>query len=130
MTAGIQLRGFEVKALKSHKGGSLEGSHVYTKGAEVYLNGAHIPEYQAGNTPKGYDSRRDRKLLLTRKEVEKVLETEQTKGLTIVPLALYNADGKIKAGIAIVRGKKKFDKRETIKKRDTMRDIAREYKLR
>jgi SsrA-binding protein len=130
LTAGVQLRGFEVKALKSAKGGSLDGSHIIIRGGEAYLVGAHIPEYQAGNTPAGYDSRRERKLLLTKKELNQLLDIEQTKGLTVVPLSLYNKGRYIKADIAIVRGKKKYDKRETIKKRDVMRDINREVKYR
>ena len=130
LSAGVQLRGFEVKALKTSKGGSLEGSHVIIRGGEAYLVGAHIPEYQTGNTPGGYDSRRERKLLLTRKELEQLLNAEQTRGLTIVPLSLYNKGRYIKADIAIVRGKKKFDKRESIKKRDVQRDIDREIKYR
>jgi SsrA-binding protein len=130
ITAGVKLRGFEVKALKSQRGGSLDGSHVKMIGGELYLSGAHIPEYQVGNSPKGYDSRRDRKLLVTKKELAKLKKVLDTKGLTIVPLSLYNKRSYIKADIAIVRGKKKYDKREIIKKRDIERDIAREYKVR
>lgn len=129
-SAGLQLLGFEVKALRTHRGGSLEGSHIIERGGELFLVGAHIPEYQANNTPDSYDSRRVRKLLLTKKELSELVKVIQTKGLTVVPLSLYNKSGKIKADIAIVRGKKKYDKRETIKERDVGRDIAREYKIR
>ena len=66
-SAGVQLLGFEVKALRNHKGGSLDGSHIIERGDELFLVGAHIPEYQTNNTPDSYDSRRERKLLLTKK---------------------------------------------------------------
>lgn len=128
--AGIELLGFEVKSLKTGKGGSLEGSHVIIKGGEAFLVGAHIPPYQTGNTPAGYDSRHPRKLLLSKKELIELLDAEGTKGLTTIPLSLYSKGRYIKADIAIARGKKKFDKRETIKKRDTQRDIDREIKYR
>ena len=130
LSAGIKLWGFEVKALKTKKGGSLEGSHIILRKGEAFLVGAHIPPYQSENTPKDYESRRPRKLLLTKKEIKKIIGNEATKGLTIVPISMYNKHGKIKVDIAIVRGKKKHDKRETIKKRDVMRDIAREIKYR
>ena len=75
MSAGIQLQGFEVKAIKKNVGGSLEGSYVIIKDGEAFLVGAHIPEYQSGNTPSGYDSRRPRKLLLTKKELNMIIKT-------------------------------------------------------
>ena len=130
LSAGIQLRGFEVKALKTKKGGSLEGSYIITEKGEAFLTGAHIPPYQPENTPKDYESRRPRKLLLTKNELKKIVENKKSKGLTMVPISMYNKHGKIKVDIAIVRGKKKHDKRETIKKRDVMRDVAREVKYR
>jgi SsrA-binding protein len=127
---GIKLEGFEVKALRSGKGGSLDGSHVSILGGEAFLIGAHIPPFQQGNTPGGYDSRRSRKLLLTKKELNQLLDIQTTKGLTIIPLSLYSSGRFIKADIAIAKGKKNYDKRETIKKRDTDRDIAREFRSR
>ena len=130
LSAGIKLWGFEVKALKTKKGGSLKGSYIIIEKGEAFLVGAHIPPYQPKNAPKEYDSRRSRKLLLTKKELEKILNNEAIRGLTIVPISMYNKHGKIKVDIAIVRGKKKHDKRETIKKRDAERDIAREVKYR
>ena len=130
LSAGIQLHGFEVKSIKTSKGGSLEGSHVIIRNGEAFLVGAHIPEYQMGNTLAGYNSRRERKLLLTRKELERLLEAEHSSGLTVIPLSLYNKGRYIKADIAIARGKKKYDKRQDIKKRDTQRDIDREIKYR
>ena len=103
---------------------------IVTEKGEAFLTGAHIPPYQPENTPKDYESRRPRKLLLTKNELKKIVENKKSKGLTMVPISMYNKHGKIKVDIAIVRGKKKHDKRETIKKRDVMRDVAREVKYR
>ena len=87
-----------------------------------------IPPYQPANTPKDYDPLRNRRLLLTKKEISSLLEEEKQKGLTIIPLSVYNKGRKLKLEIAVVRGKKKYDKRETIKKRDTDREIRRTLK--
>ncbi len=125
--AGIELLGFEVKSLRD-KHGSLEGSHVTIRGNEAYLVNTHIPPFQPGNTPTDYDPYRNRRLLLTKKEIMELGEIEGQKGLTIVPVSVYNAGRKIKAEVSIVRGKKKFDKRETIKKKDAKRDIERTLK--
>lgn len=122
--AGIELLGFEVKSLKNSQG-SLDGAHVVIRGGEAFLTNMNISPYQPKNTPKEYDPLRSRRLLLTKKEIEKLGESESQKGLTIVPLSVYNHGRKLKVEIAIVRGKKKFDKRETIKKRDTDREISR-----
>jgi SsrA-binding protein len=84
-----------------------------------------IDPYQVGNTPQGYEADRTRKLLLTKKEIHTLEESEAKKGLTLIPLSLYNRNGKIKVNFAIARGKKQFDKRESIKRRDTDRDISR-----
>jgi SsrA-binding protein len=129
-SAGLELHGFEVKSLRTGKGGSLDGSYVIIKNGEAFLVGANIPEYQVGNTPGGYDPRRARKLLLTKKELEELNHAREKKGLTIVPLSLYNKGRNIKADIALARGKKKYDKRDSIKKRDVQRDIDREVKYR
>ncbi len=125
--AGIELLGFEVKSIKNGKA-SLDGAHVTIRGNEAFVTGMQISPYQPKNTPKEYDPVRPRKLLLTKKEIEKLEEIEKQKGLTIVPLSVYNKGRKLKMDIAVVRGKKKYDKRETIKKRDTEREIRRELK--
>ena len=125
--AGIELFGFEVKSLKKGQG-SLEGSHVTVRGNEVFVIGMQIPPYQPANTPKDYDPRRNRRLLLTKKEIKNLEGEEGQKRLTIVPLSVYNKGRKLKIEIAIVRGKKKYDKRETIKKRDTERETRRQFK--
>ena len=125
--AGIELLGFEVKSLKKGQG-SLEGSHITIRGNEAFIINMQIPPYQPANTPKDYDPLRNRRLLLTKKEISSLLEEEKQKGLTIVPLSVYNKGRKLKLEIAVVRGKKKYDKRETIKKRDTDREIRRTLK--
>ncbi|MFC1623542.1 SsrA-binding protein SmpB [Patescibacteria group bacterium] len=125
--AGIELFGYEVKSIKN-KQGSLEGSHITVRGGEVFLLNVNIPPYQPANTPKTYDSERNRRLLLTKKEIDKLAGFEAKKGLTIVPISMYTKGNKIKVEIAVARGKKKFDKRESIKKKDTRRDIEREVK--
>ena len=125
--AGIELFGFEVKSIKSNHG-NIEGSHITVRGGEAFLLNANIPPYQTANTPKDYNPERNRRLLLTKKELSELSGLEERKGLTIVPISMYNKGKKIKIEIAVVRGKKKFDKRESIKKKDTERDLRREIK--
>lgn len=125
--AGIELLGLEVKSVKE-KHGHLDGARVLVRGGEAFLVGASIPAFQPQNAHAGYDSDRNRRLLLTKKELHDLAQIEGKKGLTIVPISMYNKGKKIKVEIAIVRGKKKYDKRETIKKRDTERDMARDIK--
>ncbi len=122
--AGISLLGTEVKSVRNGQG-KLEGSYVIVRGDEAFLVGASIPAYQKTNAPKDYEPERARKLLLTKKEIHHLEEKSETQGLTIVPLKLYNKSRKLKVEIAIARGKKKVDKRETIKARDTKREIDR-----
>mgnify|MGYP002621481146 CR=1 FL=1 len=125
--AGIELIGHEVKALRAHQG-SLEGAHVSVRGNEAYIIGMHIPAFQPANTPDTYDPDRNRRLLLNKKEIATLSGSERTKGLTIVPIMVYNSKRFIKVRLGIGRGKKQYDKRETIKKRDTKRDIERTLK--
>ena len=127
--AGVSLAGFEVKSLKEGRG-SLDGSFVSIRGGEAFLSGAHIPPHQPANAPKEYDSRRPRKLLLHKKELRALAGAESMKGLTIIPISVYIKNNKVKVEIAVARGKKKYDKRETIKKKDAARDVAREAKAR
>jgi len=124
LTAGIELLGMEVKSVREGKM-NLRGSFVGVRGNEAYLVGASIPAYQPKNAPKDYDSLRPRKLLLSKDELEELGTAEGTKGLTIVPLSVYNKGRFLKLDIAIARGKKKFDKRQAIKKRDVERDLKR-----
>lgn len=125
--AGLELLGFEVKSIRNRQG-SLIGSYVTVRGGEAFLIGADIPPYQEKNTPESYNSRRNRRLLLTKPEIEKLASLEAQKGLTIAPISVYNKGSKVKIEIALVRGKKKFDKRQDIKKRTTDREIRREFK--
>mgnify|MGYP006279990811 CR=1 FL=1 len=129
MTAGLELVGSEVKSLRA-KLGSLEGSRVVVRGGEAFIAGMTIPPYQAANTPKGYDPERPRRLLLTKQEILELASTESKKGLTVVPLSVYNYKGLIKARIAIVRGKGKEDRREDLKKREAEREAGRLLKNR
>lgn len=125
--AGIELLGYEVKSLRS-KQGSLDGAYVIVRGGEPFLVNCYIPPYQPKNTPKDYEERRARKLLLTKKEIAELAGAESKKGLTIVPTSVYNKGRKLKVELAIARGKKKYDKRESIKKRDTERELRREMR--
>ncbi|MFZ2149851.1 MAG: SsrA-binding protein SmpB [Minisyncoccia bacterium] len=126
---GIELLGTEVKSVRGGQV-SLEGAFVIIRGGEAYIINANIPPYQAKNAPSDYDPLRNRKLLLTKKEINELTGSEKNKSLTIVPISVYNKGRKIKVEIALVKGKKKFDKRDTIKKRETDRELRREYKER
>jgi SsrA-binding protein len=123
-SAGLELIGHEVKSIRAGKI-SLAGAFVAVRGGEAFLVGADIPPYQPKNTPSEYDGTRARKLLLSEAEISELGSAEHTKGLTIVPLSVYNKGRFLKLDLAIARGKKKFDKRESIKKRDTERDLKR-----
>lgn len=121
---GIELLGTEVKAVRAGKI-SLDGAFIIVRGNEVFLINANIEPYQNQNAPENYDRLRNRKLLFTKKEIGELLDVEKNKSLTMVPISMYNKNRKIKVEIAVVKGKKKYDKRETIKKRDTDREIRR-----
>jgi SsrA-binding protein len=125
--AGIELLGTEVKSVRGGRM-SLEGAFVIVRGGEAYIINSNIPPYQVANTPKDYDPLRNRKLLLTKKEITELAGNEKNKSLTIVPISVYNKNRKIKVEIALVKGKKKHDKRETTKKRETDREIRRTLK--
>ena len=123
--AGIELLGLEVKSVRDGKI-SLAGAFIAIRGGEAFLIGADIPPYQPKNAPQEYDATRARKLLLSQAEIEELRDAESTKGLTIVPLSVYNKGRFLKLDLAIARGKKKFDKRQAIKKRDVERELKRE----
>ena len=123
-SAGLELTGTEVKSVRGGKM-NLRGTFVAVRGNEAYLVGAEIPPYQPKNAPTDYDPLRARRLLLSKAEIEVLKNAEGTKGLTIVPLSVYNKGRFLKLDIAIARGKKKFDKRQAIKKRDVEREIKR-----
>ena len=127
LEAGVELLGFEVKAIRKGMG-SLEGARVVVRGGEAFLAGATVSPYQVHNTPKSYSAERTRRLLLNKKELLKLSENENQKGLTIVPLKWYNRGRKVKLEIAVARRKKKYDKRATLKERDTKRQVERTLK--
>lgn len=129
ITAGIKLLGFEVKSLKNSKG-SLDSSYVTIRGGEAFLIGMFIPPYQEKNTIKEYDPYRNRKLLLNKKEIAELEMKEKTTNLTIVPISVYNKGNILKLEIALVKGKKKFDKREDLKKRESDKRLRQEFKVR
>lgn len=124
---GIELVGPEVKSVRTGRA-TLEGAHVIVRGGEVYIVGMDIAPYQPQNTPENYDSLRTRRLLLKKKEISELERKADTKGLTIVPVSLYSKGPKIKLEIAVGKGKKLYNKRESIKKRDIDRDVQRELK--
>lgn len=127
--AGIVLNGQEVKSIR--KGNiSLKGSYVIIRGGEPYLVGANIPPYQPKNASPDYDPERSRKLLLNKKEIDHLVGKVEERGLTLIPLKVYTKYARIKLEFGIGKGKKKSDKRETIKKRDTDREIKRELNIR
>jgi SsrA-binding protein len=123
ITAGIQLLGIEVKAVRAGRM-TLDGAYAVVRGGEAFLIGSAIVSLQPKNTPKDYDERRNRKLLLTKKELE-YLAGKEKQGLTIVALSVYNMGHKIKVELGLAKGKKKSDKRESIKKRESDREIDR-----
>lgn len=128
-SAGLELTGSEVKSLRA-KHGSLEGARVVVRGGEAFITGMTIPPYQPASTAPDYDPERPRRLLLTKAEILELSSAEARKGLTIVPLSVYNIKRLIKARIAIVRGKTNVDRREDVKRREADREADRVLKNR
>jgi SsrA-binding protein len=120
---GIVLVGTEVKSLREGKA-SLVDSFAQVDGGEVWLRNLHIPEYTQG-TWTNHTPRRSRKLLLHRAEIERLIGKTREGGLTLVPLSMYFSDGKVKVELALARGKKSYDKRQDLARRDADREIAR-----
>ena len=120
LEAGIVLKGYEVKSVKIGKV-SIKGSYVKILNGEPFLVGATISPYQIANTPADYDPQSSRKLLLSKKQISVLVGTSRAHGLTLVPLKLYDKKGRVKLLVGIARGKKKYDKRETLKKKDIQR---------
>jgi SsrA-binding protein len=125
--AGLKLQGWEVKSLKNKKG-NLAGSRALARGGEIFLVGLDIPPYQPENTPKNFERERTIKLLLQKKEIGFLEGKLSQKGLTMVPLKLYAKNGRIKIELALVKGKKKFEKRESIKKKEARKEMERALK--
>lgn len=122
--AGLELQGWEVKSLKSGRG-SLIGSHVIIRGGEAFVVGLDIIAYQAKNMPLDAEEKRTIRALLNKKEIAYLEEKTHQKGLTLVPIKLYNKGNKIKMEIGLAKGKKSHDKREATKKRETNITIRR-----
>jgi SsrA-binding protein len=121
--AGIVLTGTEVKSLRNGKA-SLEESYAGIENGEVWLYGCDIPEYLQANR-MNHKPKRPRKLLLHRREIDRLIAKASERGLTIVPLKIYFKDGMAKVEICVARGRKLYDKREALKKQDAKRDIDR-----
>ena len=120
--AGLALMGTEVKSLRDGRA-ELKDSYIIFKNGEAFLFGAHIAPYTHGNIAN-HDPERTRKLLLHRREIEKLFAQKQEKGLSIVPLRLYFKGNRVKVEVAVVRGKKLYDKRETERKKEADREAA------
>jgi SsrA-binding protein len=123
LEAGVVLTGTEVKSLRDGKA-SLAEAYVRVEEGEAFLVGAHIPEYSHGNR-ENHEPTRRRKLLLHRKEIDRLLSKVQEKGLTVIPLRLYWRRGRAKLEIALGRGKKQYDQRQDVAKREAQREIDR-----
>lgn len=124
--AGIVLQGTEVKSLRLGKA-NLVDSYATLKDGEMWLVGVHINVYEQGNI-NNHEPARTRKLLLNKSEIRKLIGKVKEKGLTLVPLRLYFKNGNVKVEIALAKGKKVYDKRESIAKRDMQRDSERKFK--
>ena len=121
--AGMALTGTEVKSLRAGRA-SLVDAFAQISGREVFLHGMHIPEYTQG-TWTNHEPRRVRKLLLKRMEIDRLAGKLRESGLTLVPLSVYFADGWAKVQLGLARGKRSYDKRQDLAKRDADREIAR-----
>lgn len=121
--AGIALTGTEVKSLRAGRA-SLVDAFAQVKDGELYLHGMHVPEYAQG-TWTNHEPRRVRKLLLKRPEIDRLTGKVNESGLTLVPLAVYFSDGWAKVELGLARGKRSYDKRQDLAKRDADREVAR-----
>jgi len=126
--AGIMLTGTEVKSLRAGRASLADGYAMITDG-EVWLHGVHIPEYVQG-TWTNHEPRRVRKLLLHRKEIDRLDRATREGGLTLVPLSLYFSDGKVKIELALARGRRVYDKRQALARRDAAREVERALRRR
>ena len=125
--AGLELTGPEVKSMRLGRA-NLNAAHVIVRGGEAYLVNADVPAYQAANSPRDYNPRRPRRLLLKYEEIEQLAQAVDHDRLTIVPLSIYNKGRRLKLSLATARGKKRYDKREVLKKRESDRQIRRSLK--
>lgn len=129
LEAGVMLRGTEVKSLRDGRV-NLQDSYASVDGEEVFLHHCHISPYSHGNI-MNHDPLRPRKLLLHRKEINKLIGKTQQKGLTLIPLRIYfSKNGRAKVELALAKGKKQYDRRESIKAREAGREVERAIKSR
>ncbi len=123
--AGIELKGTEIKSIR--KGScDIKDSFIIIKNQEAFLLNTYIAKYEEGNI-FNHEERRTRKLLLHKKEIKKLLEASSRDGYSLIPLSIYLKKGKAKVEVGVCKGKKLYDKRETIKKRDLERENSRNY---
>jgi SsrA-binding protein len=125
---GLVLTGTEVKSLRAGRA-SLTDGYAFSKDGEIWVSGVHIPEYNQGSWTN-HSPRRDRKLLLNRREIAKIIGVIKQGGLTLIPLSLYFKDGKAKVDIAVAKGKKAHDKRDTLMQQQMTREVTRELSRR
>jgi SsrA-binding protein len=126
--AGLVLTGTEVKSLRAGRATLTDGFGQITD-SEAWLHGVHIPEYTQG-TWTNHEPRRTRKLLLHRREIDKLASSIRERGLTLVPLSLYFKNGRVKIELGVGRGKRTYDKRHDLAKRDAAREVERELRRR
>lgn len=127
--AGLVLAGHEVKSVKAGQA-SLAGAYVTIRAGEGFLRNAYIGKYKQASNLEGHDESRERKLLLHKKEIERLVIKTKEKGLTLIPLELYGKKGLIKLKVGLAKGKKQFDKRESIKKKELKRNLERTIRSR
>jgi SsrA-binding protein len=121
--AGIVLSGTEVKSLRQGRASLIDG-YAFVEGGEAWLDAVHIPEYTEG-TWNNHSPRRKRKLLLHKQQITKIAQKTQQGGYTIVPLQLYFSDGRAKVELAVAKGKREYDKRQTLRERQDKREAER-----
>jgi SsrA-binding protein len=126
LEAGLALKGTEIKSIRAGQI-SLKEAYIRVDGEEAWLVNAHVAPYDPASR-ENHDPIREKKLLLHKREIENLYAEVRQKGTTIIPLQVYLRNGKAKIEIAVAKGKKKYDKREAIKKRDAQRDIDRAFK--
>ena len=123
-TAGMVLFGSEVKSIRSGNV-TLSESFIFIKDGEVWIKNMHVAKYKQSHKLEVHDESRDKKLLLNKKEIERISKKVIDKGITIIPLGIFISNNKLKIKIAVAKGKKNWDKRETIKERDLKRELQR-----
>jgi len=127
--AGLVLAGHEVKSIRTGQA-SLDGAYVTIRAGEAFLRNAYIGKYKQAANLESYDESRERKLLLNKKEIFRLQDKTKEKGLTLIPLELYTSKFRIKLKVGLGRGKKQYDKRESIKKKEMKRNIDRTIRTR